>query len=143
MAVRYDNLIVSPGNNSAGVRVNQLIANGTVVTAALTFYDLAPHLNHSQFKVFMGLVYVTAIGAGDTWVFNLDTGFRVNQTTASINPNQIVAATVTAPGNYVVGLNLYSGNQAFVGDFVRLEVRRTVSGGGPTITLGADAIMYS
>lgn len=129
-----------------GIQNLNAVDAGTVVSgvAAVSFFELAPGHNASQFKV--GLVFVNVSAIVGTWDFKIATELRVAQVAlgnAKFNPaNTLNAVGVTVTGGQRVGFNLFSGVTTLLGDVVYLEVRNT-AGASPTVTLSADSVLYN
>lgn len=129
-----------------GIETLNAVDAGTVVSgvAAVSFFELAPGHNVSQFKC--GLVFVNVSAIVGTWDFKIATELRVAQVAlgnAKFNPtNALTALGVTATGGQRVGFNLFSGVNTLLGDVVYLEVRNT-AGASPTVTLSADSVLYN
>jgi hypothetical protein len=129
-----------------GIQSLNAVDAGTVVSGALavSFFELAPGLNASQFKCALVFIDITAIVG--TWTFTIATELRVAQVAlgnAKFNPANVLAAVgVTTVTKQRVGFNLFSGVNTIIGDVVYLEVRNT-AGASPTVTLSADAVLYN
>jgi hypothetical protein len=129
-----------------GIETLNAVDAGTVVSGALavSFFDLAPGHNASQFKCALVFIDITAIVG--TWTFTIATELRVAQVAlgnAKFNPaNVLAAAAVTTVSKQRAGFNLFSGVNTILGDVVYLEVRNT-AGASPTVTLSADAVLYN
>jgi hypothetical protein len=129
-----------------GLHTLNCVDAGTVVAGALavSFFELAPAHNASQFRC--GLVFINVSAIVGTWDFKIATELRVAQVAlgnTKFNPaNTLNALDVTATGAQRAGFNLWSGVNTLIGDVVYLEVRNT-AGASPSVTISADAILYS
>ncbi len=145
MAVQKRNLL-SENAGYVGVQALNAVDAGTVVSGvgAVSFFELAPGLNASQYKCCV--VFVNVSGIVGTWNLWIATELRVAQValgTSKFNPaGMLIVTGLVTNGNQRVGYNLFSGVNAIVGDVVYLEVRNT-AGASPTITLSADSILYN
>lgn len=111
---------------------------------SVSYFDLSPGLNISQYKCCLVFVNVSAIVG--TWDFKIATELLVAQVALGNSkfnpPNTLNVLGVTATGALRVGYNMWSGLNTLMGDVGYLEVRNT-AGASPSINITADAVLYN